>query len=42
MYDAAYLYVAYRNKYVLVTGDRELRQRSLELNVKAISLDDII
>ncbi len=41
-YDAAYLYVARKNKLKLVTEDKELKEKAEKINIKTLSVMEII
>lgn len=41
-YDAAYLYAAKANGFTLVTEDKELNEKAVDSNVKAITVDEFL
>jgi len=41
-YDAAYLYIARKNKLKLVTEDKELKEKAEKINIKTSSVMEII
>lgn len=42
VYDTAYLYMAKKRGYILVTEDTELQEKAIQQGVKAVNLDELV